>query len=147
MKIETSLEIHADIEKIWAVLVDIDHWDWNLWTRLEASALKPGVKGTLRASYEGDGVWKAFPFSFGEIDATQHLLSWGGAVAGGIIFSGRHHMRLERLSETRTRLEHNERFGGLAPMLGLGLPFKKLERNYRLMNEALKRKVEGLGNA
>jgi len=105
------------------------------------------VKGTLHASFDGNGIWKTFPFSFGEIDPARHLLSWQGAVAGGLVFSGRHHMRLETVAPGWTRLEHNEVFGGLAPLLGFGLPYKKLDRNYRLMNEALKDKCEGRDRA
>jgi hypothetical protein len=35
-------------------------------------------------------------------------------------------------------------FSGLLPILGIGLPYKKLDRNYLLMNEALKAHVEAL---
>jgi hypothetical protein len=147
MKIETSLIIHAEIEPLWAALIDIEHWEWNRWTRLEAPEVREGVKGTLRASYEGDEIWQKFPFSFGEIDPDKHLLSWKGSVGGGLVFSGHHHMRLETVGAGWTRLEHNEVFGGLAPLLGVGLPFAKLGRNYRLMNEALKSHIEDRARA
>lgn len=143
MKIETSIIIQGDIDRIWSALVDIDHWEWNRWTRLAADEVREGVKGTLHASFDGDEVWKTFPFTFGVVDPARHLLSWQGSVAGGLVFSGRHHMRLEEVGPGWTRLEHNEVFGGLAPMLGFGLPFKKLARNYRAMNEALKAAIEG----
>ena len=47
-----------------------------------------------------------------------------------------------KIGEGATKLIHKEEFGGLLPVLGLGLPFKTLDRNYLLMNEALKHCVE-----
>lgn len=52
-------------------------------------------------------------------------------------------MQLTKISETETSLEHSEDFSGLLPALNLGMPFKKLEKNYALINEALKKQVEG----
>jgi hypothetical protein len=43
-----------------------------------------------------------------------------------------------------TKIEHKEVFSGLLPILGIGLPYKKLDRNYLLMNKALKAHVEAL---
>ena len=50
-------------------------------------------------------------------------------------------MKLEILSENQTRLIHSEKFGGLLPALGLGLPYETLDKNYLLMNENLKKFV------
>jgi len=82
-----------------------------------------------------------------------YLLTWKGQVGpGGFLFSGHHTMRLEDVPvdgkkgqgkrKSKTKLIHEETFGGLLPMLGCGLPFAILNRNYRLMNEALKEHVE-----
>ena len=135
--------IDAPVEKVWEAIVSIDDWEWNKWTKLVAnSGAKTGEKGKLKASYEGDDKWETFDFAFGEVNEDKHLLEWEGSVAGGILFKGRHHMRLEAAMPNQTRLEHKEKFGGLLPMLGLGLPYKTLDRNYLLMNEALKEHVE-----
>ena len=58
------------------------------------------------------------------------------------MFNGNHWMQLKKVSETETELDHSEDFTGLLPALNLGMPFKKVERNYGLINKALKEKVE-----
>jgi hypothetical protein len=142
--IEHLTDIHVPIDDVWKALVDIDNWEWNLWTRLDAPTAKTGVPGKLRARYEGDADadWKTFDFCFEEVSEDKHLLAWKGSIAGGILFSAKHHMRLTELEPGKCRLEHVEIFSGLLPMLGLGLPFKTLKRNYLLMNEALKKTLE-----
>merc|ERR1712226_436712 len=99
--------------------------------------------GKLKASYEGDDQWQTFDFTFGEVDHTAHSMNWFGKVGGGWLFSGDHTMSLEVIEEgKKTRLIHTEKFGGILPALGLGLPYKTLNRNYLLMNNSLKEFVE-----
>eukprot|EP00037_Helgoeca_nana_P016634 m.156403 g.156403 ORF g.156403 m.156403 type:complete len:72 (+) comp23620_c0_seq1:213-428(+) len=51
--INHQTEINAPIDKVWAALTDIAHWDdWNKWTTLEATEAKTGVSGTLHACYD-----------------------------------------------------------------------------------------------
>ena len=124
-------------------MIAIDDWEWNRWTKLKATAPVEGTKGKLMASYEGDDQWQTFDFVFGPVSESSHLLTWMGSVGpSGCLFSGYHTMQLEALNEKQTKLIHKEKFGGLLPMVGLGLPFKTLARNYRLMNESLKKTVE-----
>ncbi|KAL7550277.1 hypothetical protein ACHAWF_013515 [Thalassiosira exigua] len=137
---ETTID--APVDEVWKELIAIDGWEWNRWTKLQAEAPKEGVRGKLLASYEGDEVWKEYDFRFGRVSESEHLLTWTGSVGPrGCLFSGCHTMRLEAIGD-RTRLLHRERFGGLLPMLGLGLPYKTLDRNYLLMNESLKKFME-----
>lgn len=159
-KIEHITEINAPIETVWEALIDVNDWDWNKWTRLEAGTgtPTPGLKGNLRACYEGnDKDWKTFDFEFTEVNSENHLLAWKGSVGGGCLFLGNHVMRLQEMiindsssgsgsgsgkKRTTTRLIHTETFSGLLPFLKLGLPYDTLNRNYRLMNESLKEFVE-----
>lgn len=141
--------IHAPIERVWKELIAIDDWQWNRWTRLQADKVVEGTKGTLLACYEGDNTnWKEFQFEFGPISESQHLLTWFGRVGpGGCLFSGYHTMQLESINgkSEETKLIHKEVFGGILPMIKLGLPFETLNRNYLLMNESLKATVEANG--
>ncbi len=147
--IEHITEIDAPISEVWQALIHLDDWQWNQWTRLEAE-LPParGVKGKLHASYAGDDNWKVFPFEFAEVSHEAHLLSWFGQLGpGGCLFRGHHSMQLEAIStgdsvSLKTRLIHREEFGGLLPWLKLGLPYRQLDQNYLLMNQALKQFVE-----
>ena len=143
--IEHITTIDAPIDEVWRALFDVNDWSWNKWTKLEAGIPAIGLKGTLRACYEGDNKdWITFPFEFAEVDPDRYILAWKGSVGpfDGCLFRGYHTMRLEKISMTQTRLIHKEVFGGLLPCLRLGLPYTKLDRNYRLMNEALKEHVE-----
>eukprot|EP00531_Pseudo-nitzschia_arenysensis_P016102 CAMPEP_0116146066 /NCGR_PEP_ID=MMETSP0329-20121206/16959_1 /TAXON_ID=697910 /ORGANISM="Pseudo-nitzschia arenysensis, Strain B593" /LENGTH=169 /DNA_ID=CAMNT_0003641775 /DNA_START=138 /DNA_END=647 /DNA_ORIENTATION=+ len=143
-KIEHITIIDAPVETVWAALVDVNDWSWNKWTRLDATeSPKEGLKGTLRACYEGnDQDWQTFEFEFVEVNPQTHTLTWKGELLYGCLFSGYHTMELSTLKAGQTKLVHTEIFGGLLPMLRLGLPFPKLDRNYRLMNESLKKHVE-----
>ena len=143
-KIEHITIIDAPIEAVWETLIDTNDWSWNHWTRLDTpESPKVGLHGTLQACYEGDDQdWQSFSFEFADVDPKHHVLSWKGQVLGGCLFSGYHTMRLEQAARGRTKLIHTEVFGGLLPMLRLGLPYPTLDRNYRLMNESLKKYVE-----
>lgn len=137
--------INSSVDKVWRTLIDVDDWEWNLWTRLrraEGRNVEAGTPGTLQASYEGDGKWEEFDFRFADVDEKDHVLAWEGSVGGGVLFSARHTMRLTAVDANTTRLTHTEQFHGLLPALGLGLPYKILDRNYLYMNKALKKKVE-----
>ena len=141
--IKHTTEINAPIEQAWDHLVDINNWDWNKWTRLEASEVKTGSKGKLRASINGDQKWETYDFEFGPVGREDHILAWFGKVGpGGCLFQGYHTMELQKTGENTTRLIHKEVFGGLLPMLGLGLPYKKLNANYLKVNLAFKDYVE-----
>lgn len=148
-------EIDAPVDAVSAALFDLEDWkNWNKWTLLATKAPKATAKvatpGILSACYEGnDKDWQTFDFVFGEIRNVRTgdddcLLTWKGSVLGGLLFSGHHTIRLEAMENDskKTRMIHEEKFGGLLPAIGMGLPYKKLNRNYLLINEALKAHVE-----
>jgi len=144
-RIEHITTIAAPIDVVWKSLVNVQDWTWNQWTRLDIGTQTPvnGLKGKLKACYEGnDKDWQTFDFEFAEVNAKNYILAWKGSVLGGCLFSGYHTMRLESIDGTGTRLIHTEVFGGLLPLLKLGLPYTTLDRNYRLMNESLKNHIE-----
>jgi len=148
--IEHITSIDAPIDVVWTELFDVNDWRWNKWTKLEAGIPTTGLKGTLRACYEGNNKdWQTFQFEFDNVDPDHHVLAWKGEVGpfGGCLFRGYHTMKLEKINATQTRLIHTENFSGILPSLNMGLPYTKLDQNYRLMNEALKEHVESLPGA
>lgn len=152
--ISHTIEIDAPLEDVSKCLFDLNEWnEWNKWTLLATKDLKVAAKsgdpGILKACYEGNNQdWQTFDFVFGEIrnDSTANqkdrLLTWQGSVLGGCLFSGHHTIRLVTMGENKTKMIHTETFGGVLPAMRMGLPYNKLNRNYRLINEAFKAHVE-----
>jgi hypothetical protein len=141
--IDHTTDINAPVDIVWAALINIEDWEWNKWTRLEADNATTGTAGKLKASYEGNDEWETFDFTFGEVSEDKKILAWLGSIGpNGCVFSGKHMMQLDAVDSKTTRLKHTENFGGLLPSLGLGLPYKTLDRNYLYMNEGLKKYAE-----
>jgi hypothetical protein len=163
--------IDAPIDMVWDALYDIDDWKWNAWTRLavvganqqeqqqqqqqqsQASTKnKPqeNFKGKLLACYKGDDQqWEVFDCVFGPVSVDDHLLTWMGSVGPrGCLLHSYHTMQLfamdgdDNNNNNKTRLVHKEVFGGLLPALGVGLPYKQLNRNFLKMSVALKNHIE-----
>jgi len=150
-QIRWETEIAAPIDRVWEALLDFDSWsEWSEWTVFEGveQPAQSGSTGTLVVHFDGKGsAEQRYPFSFKEIDGEQHLLNWHGSVLGGYLFYGNHWMRLKEGPSTdgqpMTILEHGEDMMGLLPALGLAMPYAKVRRNYKLMNEELKSFIEG----
>ena len=68
--------INASVDEVWNELIAIEDWKWNRWTKLKADNPTEGVKGKLLASFEGDGTWKEYDFTFGRVSESEHLLTW-----------------------------------------------------------------------
>mmetsp|Transcript_4092 Transcript_4092/g.9760 ORF Transcript_4092/g.9760 Transcript_4092/m.9760 type:complete len:170 (-) Transcript_4092:234-743(-) len=144
-RIEHTTIIDAPVKDVWKALIDVHDWSWNKWTKLDCTeAPEKGLTGKLRACYEGDDEdWQTFDFEFAEV-VENETLAWEGNFLGECLFHGYHTMKVQPCEddEKKTQLVHTEIFGGLLPMIHLGLPYAKLDRNYRLINEALKKHVE-----
>jgi hypothetical protein len=148
-KIEHNTVIHAPVEKAWEALIDIDNWDWNKWFRIEVGEVANGVKGKLKVSSEGNDEWDTYDLTFGNMnDPASYTLHWTGSVGiKGCLFHGNHIMKLEVIKSedgcsSFTQLHHSEEFDGILPHLNLGFHYDVLDKNYLLVNEALKELVE-----
>eukprot|EP00732_Lithocolla_globosa_P006468 Lithocolla_globosa_v1_NODE_7539_length_933_cov_5.620729.p1 type:complete len:263 gc:universal NODE_7539_length_933_cov_5.620729:810-22(-) len=138
--IKHEIDVDAPIEKVWETLTNLNEWDkWSKWTKFEMKSISPGVNGKMFMSFDGNDKWKSFDFTLREVDKENHLLRWGGGL--GPIFQGNHWFKLTSNGD-KTHVFHSEQFSGLAPALGKGMPYAKMDRNYRLINEKLKEYVE-----
>ncbi|KAI8894552.1 hypothetical protein BC833DRAFT_623846 [Globomyces pollinis-pini] len=141
--IESKIEINAPIQQVWKEIIDIQNWDWNKWTKLKCNQpVQTGVEGKMFISYDGDQNYKELDFQFHQINAQNYYISWVVEMLGSSMFNSHNSIQLIPLSESRTLLIHNENCQGLLVTLNLGLDYEKLDRNYKLMNEALKLKLE-----
>jgi hypothetical protein len=137
-KVRTAIEIDAPPERVFAVLADFAAYpDWNPYH--VAVEGKPEVGAPLTVSIRRpDGKAVTVRPHLLRLEPNREL-TWGGGIAG--IFRGEHVLKLESLPGHRTKLIHDEDFTGIAVVLA-NLPTEVLTAGYRLMNEALKRRVE-----
>ena len=136
--LRTEIRIAAPVERVWAVLTDFAAYpEWNPFiTELEGDISEGGkIKARLMGMTVKPRIQR--------LDADREL-RWLGHLGVPGIFDGEHYFRLERRGADATRFVHGERFTGvLAPIFGLFGLFKKAERGFRDMNEALKERAEG----
>lgn len=140
-EIRTEIEIDATPAEVWRVLTDFDAYpSWNPFVKYVRG--EPRVGGRLEIFVqvpEGRGM-KFTPVVLA-YDAPREL-RWVGTLPVPGLFRGEHIFKLEPVGAGRTRFLHGEDFGGLMiPFMGSLL--EQTHRGYLLMNEALKRRVEG----
>lgn len=109
--IETSLEIPASAEKIWALLTDFAHYSsWNPFiVRAKGSAV-PGRTLHLQVKLPGQNPIDLAP----EISECQepYSLRWRSFLGEAQQIQGDHYLILEPLPSGHTRLIHGEHFQG-----------------------------------
>lgn len=137
--IDTSIEIDAIPEEVWAVIVDFNSWkSWNDFIPLVQGNLQVGERIRIKVVPPGlkPMTFKPEVYVINPIEA----IVWGGGFLG-IIYRGDHTFLLEPLPCGKTRFRQIERFSG--PMvLFMGGMIKKTELGYHQMNLALKEQVE-----
>jgi hypothetical protein len=129
----------APIEKVWATLTDFDAYPrWNPFiTRLTGDISEGGkVEARLMGMTINPRIERL---------EENTELRWVGHLGVPGIFDGEHYFRIEANKDGSTRFVHGERFTGvLVPIFALIGQFKKIERAFVDMNEALKARVEGV---
>lgn len=134
-RVETSIELEASPEDVYAVLTDFEHYpDWNPYhTRIEGEPVV-GAPLEVRLS-RPDG--KTVELSHVQILETEpgKSFAWGGGTSW--IFRREHRFELEPLPNGATYLAHTEKFTGLF-LVFRDLPLGTLSQGCEEMNVALK---------
>lgn len=136
----TDIDIDAPPERVWEVLTDLAAYPrWNPFIVRAEGTPAPGSRLTLRI--KSSAGWSATNKAK-VLDAVPGVvLRWSARlipIPG--LAAGRHEFALSA-TETGTRLRHSEQFSGiLVPLIGKLLV--KTERDFRLLNEALKKESE-----
>ena len=142
-ELHTEIGIDAPPGRVWRVLTDFAAYpEWNPFvTSVRAAGeLKEGARLEIVVRVP-DGPTMTFEPRVLKAEPGREL-RWLGTLPLPGLFNGEHIFRLEPAAGDRSRFLHGERFSGLLiPFMGGVL--RKTERGYRLMNEALKRRVEG----
>lgn len=143
-KLHTELEIPADRQDVWDVLVDVDSWEqWN--------PLLVHGKGIVAT---GEQLDITFALNAKRTTMKPKLLNvhspaelrWKGSLPIPGLFSGEHVFELQKIAEGRTRLVHYEQFTGLLVPFVWGSMRENLTIGFNRMNEALKDRVVRLQN-
>jgi len=141
-RIETSVEIHAPLDLVWAVLVDFERYsEWNPFIVDASGDLIPGDPLALTIKPEGGRAMNIAPRLL-TLDVEREL-RWRGKILLPGVFAGEHVFRLSE-KPGLVRLDHFEIFTGiLVPVL-----WRILERptrgGFEAMNRALKNRAEAL---
>ena len=140
-EIHTEIEIDAAPEEVWRVLTDFDAYpEWNPFVKSVRGEPAVGARLEIFVQVPGGPGRKFRPRVLRAEPARE--LRWIGTLPVPGLFNGEHIFQLEPSGEGRTRFLHGELLSGLLiPLMGATL--EKSERGYALMNEALKRRVEG----
>lgn len=138
-EIRTEVDIGAPPEAVWTVLTDLEGYgEWNPHITRASGALKEGA--TLEIDVDRIGTRpRTMTVTVSALEAPRRL-EWVGSVGFGVVFEGRHTFELSPADGDRTRFLNRELVSGL---LGPFAVTDEPERDYVLMNEALKDRVEG----
>ena len=137
--IDAWIDIDAQPEEVWEVLVDFKSWEsWNSFIPIVEGNLQVGERMRIKVVPPG---LKPMVFKPKVYDIILHKkILWGGSFLQ-IMYRGDHAFLLEPTPDGKTRFRQVERFMG--PMvLFMGNMIKKTETGYHQMNLALKQQVE-----
>ncbi|HOD16120.1 MAG TPA: SRPBCC domain-containing protein [Spirochaetota bacterium] len=138
-QITTGIVIDAPADAVWAELTDFPRYpEWNPFIKKVSGEIAKG--GTIEVTFHTKG---SDPVVFTPTilaNDPNSLFQWEGRLLMPGIFTGRHTFQLETIDAKKTRLVQKEDFNGI---LVLFFNFDSTVEGFTLMNEALKKRVEG----
>lgn len=138
--VQSSITIDAPLDRVWSVLVDIEHYgEWNSFVPSMQSSLEVGSLLTMQVQMRATMQVK----SVEDITAIepQRLLAWKSRYPEWFMRAERFQL-LTEIDATTTRYWTREAFTGIAaPVLKIVLG-KDLQRNFSTMAQELKTRVE-----
>ena len=140
-KIETSIIINSEAEKVWEVLMDHSKYpDWNPFIIEISGEAEPGK--TIKAKIQPDG---KSPMTFKPkvlIRNNNKEFRWKGKLFIKGLFDGEHYFILEKRENNTTEFIHGENFSGLFAGSLLKSIGENTKNGFKAMNKALKERVE-----
>ena len=124
--IETSIDIRAPIERVWAILTSFESFpQWSRFILTIEGKARAGERLSVKLD---DGGGSPMHFRPAVIACEEQVeLRWRGTVGAGFLFTGEHRFHLSPTTDGSTRFTHSERFRGLlVPLL-----WKKLNTRTR----------------
>jgi hypothetical protein len=138
--LETTIDIDAAPDAVWAVLSDLSAYpDWNPFIREASGELAAGARLDLKMQPEGGRAMRFRPKVL--YAAPGRELRWRGRLVARGVFDGEHRFAIEPTAGG-SRLLQEERFTGvLVPLLANGLRTRTLPA-FEQMNKAVKERAE-----
>lgn len=135
---QTQIEINAPIEKVWIGLTNFSSYpEWNPIVGKLSGEMKVGNKITTYIVPLGKTYYpKLVAYDI------NHQLIWLGALGARFLLAGKHYYKLEKISQTKTRLVHGETFTGLLSWFIKSGLLAKMEEAFIKHNNILKNRVE-----
>jgi hypothetical protein len=137
----SAIDIDAGPQQVWSVLADLDAYsEWNPFIVRAEGKAAPGTRLTLRFQPVVGRPTTLHPTVLEAEEGAR--LRWRGRLGVPGLLDADHRFTIEAGADGRSRLRQEERFSGLlAPLVARSLDRGTLPA-FRLMNEALKRRVE-----
>ena len=140
-ELHTDIEIAAPVERVWALLVDLQSYkDWNPFIREGHGELREGARIRVRIQLPGRLGMSFHPRVL--IVRPGHEIRWVGHFMTPGIINGEHIFLLEPLGVGRVRLVQKEIFRGLLVPLLWSILNRNTRRGFEQMNRALKARAE-----
>ena len=144
-----SIEIDADIETVWSVLVEVDHYpEWNPFTVSVATTFELGSPVEMQVALRGRRNKRGEPRTMHQVeyvtsfDAERRRLSWGVNVGPAWFILADRWQQLTDLGDGRTRYETSDEFTGVGVTFMLLLMRKHVERGFGDVARGLKAHCE-----
>ena len=140
MKIETTIDMKANVNAVWGVLTAFDAYPtWNPFVTKIEGEQKVGARLLVEITPQER---KATPFHPVLTQYRVHQeMRWVGVLGSALLFRGEHYFCLEQLSETETRFVQGEIFTGLLARPLMEFIGKATRFGFERMNEALAARV------
>ena len=142
--ISTTITIQASANQVWTVLTNFETYPtWNPFIKLIEGDIKVGntFKAIIHAPNNKPMVFKPLVLEY----TAYKEFKWLGHLWIKGLFDGEHRFELIENTDGSTTLVQSEKFTGLLVPLFKSMLEKDTLEGFRLMNEALKKRVEAHG--
>lgn len=142
MQLRTEIEIDAPAQKVWAVLTDFGRYpEWNPFITSVQGKLEVGARLDIRVCPPESSEMRLAPTLL--VHDAPHELRWRGHLFVKGLLDGEHFFQVRDTEPGHSKFVHGEDFNGLL-LRFLGRKLTQVARGFVYMNQALKRRVEGL---
>jgi hypothetical protein len=141
-EVYTDIQIQAPVDKVWNVLTDLKSYcKWNPFIVESIGKAELGERLTCRPRVGKKRIATFHPRVTSLVP--EKVFAWTGHFLVPGIADGVHIFELKPEGDNGVRLVHRQEFSGIFMPLIWRRVKKTAERGFILMNEALKKRVEG----